>query len=249
MRSRVRARAPSSVGAARAGLGGGKYARRVGAIARADARSMDGDALDGWLETLALEDVPSSIADARAAYRRAMAVAHPDVGGTVERAIATRRAYEGVTRAMEMGARRTDRADAFAATTLAVEFDGAAHAFVDTTRCVGVRRCSCSCVARAPGSFEVDGEGLARATRRAPPASGDADADAEWLAAAQCPVNCVHFVTARQRDYLEGVLENARAGACSTADASELVAQLLARAEYNNGREAGFRASLARDAA
>ena len=236
-----RARAP--VGAAPRRVGGEKYPRRARVVSRADARAVDGETLDGWLETLALEDVPNSLADARAAYRRAMSRAHPDVGGSVEAAIATRRAYEGVARAMELGARRTERGDAFAATTLAVEFDGAARAFVDGTRCVGVSRCSCSCVARAPGSFEVDGEGLA------PPAAGGAEAHAEWLAAAQCPVNCVHFVTARQREYLEGVLENARVGACSTADASELLAQLLARAEFNNGREAGFRASLARDVA
>ena len=204
-----------------------------------------------WCDALDLDDVPRTVDDVRSAYRRTMLQKHPDAGGSEAAAMAAIEAREGLAQALasgrELRSAREALEDPFSATALEIEFDGACWAFVDETRCVGEANCSASCVRKAPRSFErASDTGSARALEREPPVEDGAEAYDEWVAATQCPMNCVHFVTRRQRDYLSGVLENARTGAASWADASALASELIARAGYNNGREAGRRAADAR---
>lgn len=233
--------------------------RRVGARRapdRRDARVRAGlnpssSDLARWCDALDLDDVPRTVDDVRSAYRRTMLQKHPDAGGSEAAAMAAIEAREGLAQALasgrELRSAREALEDPFSATALEIEFDGACWAFVDETRCVGEANCSASCVRKAPRSFErASDTGSARALEREPPVEDGAEAYDEWVAATQCPMNCVHFVTRRQRDYLSGVLENARTGAASWADASALASELIARAGYNNGREAGRRAADAR---
>ena len=204
---------------------------------------------------LGLVDVDAralTMKDVRRAYRAAAKRAHPDRGGTVKAATRARDAYEALARAVETKDVETlrsmtamDDGDPFSSSTIRATFDGARSVFVDETRCVGEEACARSCAARAPRSFErARDTGAARATMRAGTfEDGSPEAYAEWMAAGQCPRECVWFVTEAQRAFLANALKNARDGGARDDEVGALISELLAKAEYNNGREAGRRAT------
>jgi hypothetical protein len=135
----------------------------------------------------------------------------------------------------------------------------ATDVFVNELRCVG-RRCSSSCVAAAPAVFAwAPDTGAARAIAQ------DGAAYALRVAVGQCPTECIHFVTPRQRAVLEAQLlscvlpaccrrgdalpltprrrgaRSAREGTAAPDDVGVALFELLARAAYENGRERGPR--------
>jgi len=212
------------------------------------------------MRALGLDDVDVdalTMMDVRAAYRATMKRTHPDApGGSDAAAIAARAAYETVARAVasnDVDARRRLAAmttangdgDPFSPSTIRATFDGARSVFVDETRCAGEATCARSCALRAPASFaRASDTGAARATTRAGTFDeASPEAYAEWMAAAQCPNACVWFVTEAQRDALDDALRVARDGDARVEDVGARIATMIARAEYNNGREAGRRAA------
>jgi len=211
------------------------------------------------MRALGLDDVDVdalTMADVRAAYRATMKRTHPDApGGSDAAAIFARAAYETLARAVasnDVDALRRLSAtmengdgDPFSPSTIRATFDGARSVFVDETRCAGEDACSRSCARRAPESFaRASDTGAARATTRAGTFDETSpEAYAEWMAAAQCPNACVWFVTEAQREALDDALRVARDGDARVEDVGARIAAMIARAEYNNGREAGRRAA------
>lgn len=195
----------------------------------------------------------------RSAYRRAMRDAHPDAPkGSTEAALRVQRAYESAVKtlsgdgAMAATLRREgglSTEDPFSATSLALEFDGAERVFVDETRCVGDANCSSSCVRAAPKSFYTASDtGAARWIER-DGSSSNVDETAvrdEWLASQRCPRDCIYYVTERQRSYLAELLRGVIEGEASIDDVGPLISELLAKAEYENGRAAGARSAARR---
>ena len=195
----------------------------------------------------------------RSAYRRAMRDAHPDAPkGSTEAALRVQRAYESAVKTLSgdgtiaatlrrEGGLSTE--DPFSATSLALEFDGAERVFVDETRCVGDANCSSSCVRAAPKSFYTASDtGAARWIER-DGSSSNVDETAvrdEWLASQRCPRSCIYYVTERQRSYLAELLRGAIEGETSIDDIGPLISELLAKAEYENGRAAGARSAAPR---
>lgn len=106
--------------------------------------------------------------------------------------------------------------------------------FVNELRCLG-KSCYSSCVQKAPSvfSFAEAPFGAARASEE-PPAP--AAAYAASLAVGQCPRECIFYVTPLQRERLSAVLENVRDGLSSPGDADFALFQLLAKAQFENGR-------------
>lgn len=195
----------------------------------------------------------------RSAYRRAMRSAHPDAPkGSTEAALRVQRAYESAVKTLsgDMTMAATLRRegglsteDPFSATSLALEFDGAERVFVDETRCVGDANCSSSCVRAAPKSFYTASDtGAARWIER-DGSSSNVDETAvrdEWLASQRCPRDCIYYVTERQRSYLAELLRGVIEGESSIDEVGPLISELLAKAEYENGRAAGAQRSAAR---
>ena len=58
------------------------------------------------------------------------------------------------------------------------------------------------------------------------------------VAVGQCPTECIHLVTPAQLAVLEGLLLQARTADCAPTldDIGAALAELLARARYENGR-------------
>jgi len=224
-----------------------------------DAVGDDDGASRNPMRALGLDDVDVdalTMADVRAAYRATMKRTHPDApGGSDAAAIFARAAYETLARAVasnDVDALRRLSAtmengdgDPFSPSTIRATFDGARSVFVDETRCAGEDACSRSCARRAPESFaRASDTGAARATTRAGTFDETSpEAYAEWMAAAQCPNACVWFVTEAQREALDDALRVARDGDARVEDVGARIAAMIARAEYNNGREAGRRAA------
>lgn len=193
----------------------------------------------------------------RSAYRRAMRDAHPDAPkGSTEAALRVQRAYESAVKtlsgdgAMAATLRREgglSTEDPFSATSLALEFDGAERVFVDETRCVGDANCSSSCVRAAPKSFYTASEtGAARWIERDGSNVDETTVRDEWLASQRCPRDCIYYVTERQRSYLAELLRGVIEGKSSIDDVGPLISELLAKAEYENGRAAGARSAARR---
>ena len=191
--------------------------------------------------------------DVRRAYRAAAKRAHPDRGGTVKAATRARDA------ARSLGARGGDEGRRDASMD---DGDGrwrsvfVVHDSSDVRRGeIGVRgrdavrggggvRAGSRRWARARSFEWARDTGAARATMRAGTfEDGSPEAYAEWMAAGQCPRECVWFVTEAQRAFLANALKNARDGARGATVVGALISELLAKAEYNNGREAGRRAT------
>lgn len=190
----------------------------------------------------------------RSAYRRAMRDAHPDAPkGSTEAALRVQRAYESAVKtlsgdgAMTATLRREgglSTEDPFSATSLALEFDGAERVFVDETRCVGDANCSSSCVRAAPKSFYTASDtGAARWIERDGSNADETVVRDEWLASQRCPRDCIYYVTERQRSYLAELLRGVIEGEASIDDVGPLISELLAKAEYENGRAAGARSA------
>lgn len=198
----------------------------------------------------------------KAAFRSRVRQTHPDVSADPDAEAATVvlvAAYD-----LLLGALRSVGEDEGASSSASSPFDGstgygpadgdvfaspeapAVELFVHELRCLGRDRCPSPCVARAPGAFSWAAEtGAARAAPGAAAAGDAARAEAAAaaanLAVGQCPSLCIHWVTRAQRARLDALLASAVAdrGECD-AVAAQLDA-LLARGDYENGRDRGPR--------
>jgi ferredoxin len=105
--------------------------------------------------------------------------------------------------------------------------------FVNELRCVG-RSCYSACVSKLPSVFGwADYTGAARVTNQ----RGMASEYDLRLAVGQCPTECIHLVTPGQLAVLEGLLLQARTSVDAPLDGIGMeLAELLARARYENGR-------------
>ena len=178
--------------------------------------------------------VGASAAEIKAAFRDKLKKTHPDVNASADAAEATQR----LVRAFELLSSeapadlREPSGDPFA------EPEGeASDLFVNELRCQG-RACTSCCADKAPQVFQFAADtGAARAVadwRR----SGVRDYDMR-VAVGQCPTECIHWVTPRQRAVLDAELLSAREGRASLDEVGERCAELLARARFENGRERG----------
>ena len=114
------------------------------------------------------------------------------------------------------------------------EADSTELLFVNELRCIG-RSCSSACVAKLPTVFGwADDTGAARVTNQ----RGAAMDYQLRVAVGQCPTECIHLVTPAQLAVLEGLLLQARTADCAPTldDIGAALAELLARARYENGR-------------
>jgi ferredoxin len=104
--------------------------------------------------------------------------------------------------------------------------------FVNELRCTG-KRCSSSCVAKAPGVFHwASDTGAARVLSQ----NGATEYQLR-VAQGQCPADCIHWVTPMQLAALEELLGRAVSGAQSLDEVGITLLELLTRAEYENGRQ------------
>ena len=195
-----------------------------------------------------------TVADVKAAYRARMKRYHPDVyEGDGDAEAMSRRvlaAYAAVLgdeatdarwsrRPSDVPPRSSDDADPFDSP------EGPADvAFVDPFLCRG-RACPpyCCCVERHPAGFEWTREGVARLTRDAASWGELVRDDAEraaydmHLAVGQCPTEAIAWVTPRQREALEALVDEATATGDAEGAARRL-RELLAKAAFENGRAA-----------
>lgn len=195
-----------------------------------------------------------TVADVKAAYRARMKRYHPDVyegDGDAEamsrRVLAAYAAVLGDEATDARWSRRpsdvppwsSDDADPFDSP------EGPADvAFVDPFLCRG-RACPpyCCCVERHPAGFEWTREGVARLTRDAASWGELVRDDAEraaydmHLAVGQCPTEAIAWVTPRQREALEALVDEATATGDAEGAARRL-RELLAKAAFENGRAA-----------
>ena len=178
--------------------------------------------------------VGASAAEIKAAFRSKLKTTHPDVNASADAAEATLR----LVRAFELLSSETaelrgpNGGDPFA------EPEGeASDVFVNELRCQG-RACTSCCVDKAPQVFQfAEDTGAARAVTGWSN-SGVRDYDMR-VAVGQCPTECIHWVTPRQRAVLDAELLSAREGRTSLDALGERCAELLARARFENGRERG----------
>ena len=205
------------------------------------------------------ETAPSfepAVADVKAAYRARMRRYHPDVyDGDGDAEAMTRRVLAAYAAVLGDDATRSsvdaaavssdfppwssDDADPFESP------EGPADvAFVDPFLCRG-RACPpyCCCVERHPAGFEWTREGVARFRSDAASWGDRRRADDEraaydmHLAVGQCPTEAIAWVTPRQREALEALVEYA----ASTGDAegaARRARELSAKAAFENGRAA-----------
>lgn len=195
-----------------------------------------------------------TLADVKAAYRARMKRYHPDVyegDGDAEamsrRVLAAYAAVLGdeatdarwLRRPSDVPPWSSDDADPFDSP------EGPADvAFVDPFLCRG-RACPpyCCCVERHPAGFEWTREGVARLTRDAASWGELVRDDAEraaydmHLAVGQCPTEAIAWVTPRQREALEALVDEATATGDAEGAARRL-RELLAKAAFENGRAA-----------
>ena len=196
-----------------------------------------------------------AVADVKAAYRARMRRYHPDVyDGDGDAEAMTRRvlaAYAAVlgddaTRSSVDGAAvssdfppwSSDDADPFESP------EGPADvAFVDPFLCRG-RACPpyCCCVERHPAGFEWTREGVARFRSDAASWGDHRRTDAEraaydmHLAVGQCPTEAIAWVTPRQREALEALVEYAASTGRRRARAAR--PRALGQGGVENGRAA-----------
>ena len=177
--------------------------------------------------------VGASAAEIKFAFRAKLKKTHPDVNASADAAEATLR----LVRAFELLSSEAAAGFGEQSGDPFSEPDGeASDVFVNELRCQG-RACSSCCVDKAPQVFQfADDTGAARATDWR--LSGVRDYDMR-VAVGQCPTECIHWVTPRQRAVLDAELLSAREGRASLDEVGERCAELLARARFENGRERG----------
>lgn len=217
------------------------------------------------------ETAPSfepTVADVKAAYRARMKRYHPDVyNGDGDAEAMSRRvlaAYAAVLGDEATESRSSRRpSDAFVSSSSSSDVppwssddadpfespEGPADvAFVDPFLCRG-RACPpyCCCVERHPAGFEWTRDGVARFTRDAASWGELVREDAEraaydmHLAVGQCPTEAIAWVTPRQCEALEALVDEATATGAVAGDAEGAawrLRELLAKAAFENGRAA-----------
>ena len=177
--------------------------------------------------------VGASAAEVKAAFRAKLKKTHPDVNASADAAEATLR----LVRAFELLSSETAELRAQSGDPFEEPEGEASEVFVNELCCQG-RACTSCCVGKAPQVFQfAEDTGAARAVTDW--SLSGVKPYAMRVAVGQCPTECIHWVTPRQRAVLDAELRSAREGRASLDEVGIRCAELLARASFENGRERG----------
>ncbi|KAL3698976.1 hypothetical protein R1sor_016998 [Riccia sorocarpa] len=165
----------------------------------------------------------------KSAFRARIKEYHPDVyqGVGDADAITQRllRAYEILTKELELPPSKRKSLDPFKEPECVAE-----DLFVNEVACIG-RNCPYSCVERAPDVFQFAYDtGCARAVTQ-----GKGGEYHVQLAVGQCPRNCIHYLTPRQRITVEELLRSVIEGTVYSNE-TIIMEGLIAKANFENNR-------------